>query len=224
MPPSLQAPVAIVADDRELQAPVIAALRKRADVSVTIQRLPLGDYKAGSSLLFERKTLRDFAESIADGRLFNQGHRLAASPLKAVLIIEGTAADLAATGVRREAMQGALISISVIFGVPVLRSLNADESARLIVYAAYQAARIDAQGLHRPGHRPKGVRKRQLFVLQSLPGIGPDRAARLLDFFGSLEAVFSADAEDLCAVTGIGTSTAATIRRLMQARTEPRSL
>jgi ERCC4-type nuclease len=49
-------------------------------------------------------------------------------------------------------------------------------------------------------------------MLQGLPGIGPDRAARLLDEFGSVEAVLTAAREDLLTVDGIGPVTARGIR------------
>jgi predicted nucleotidyltransferase len=92
-----------------------------------------GDYIVDRQLSFERKTLQDFAYSIVDGRLFKQAIRLANSKLKAVLILEGTVKDMAAIGVRREAIQGALITISLILGIPVLRSQSPSESARFFL-------------------------------------------------------------------------------------------
>jgi ERCC4-type nuclease len=51
-----------------------------------------------------------------------------------------------------------------------------------------------------------------LFLLQGLPRVGPERAARLLDRFGSVQAVATASAADLATVDGIGDSIAARIR------------
>src|SRR5688572_11074251 len=39
--------------------------------------------------------------------------------------------------------------------------------------------------------------KRQMFILQGLPGIGPAKAKMLLDKFGTLNAIFSASISDL---------------------------
>ena len=80
-----------------------------------------GSFIKHSRLVFERKTIRDFALSIIDGRLFKQATRLSASDYESVLILEGTGKDLAETGLKREAIQGALISISLILGIPVLK-------------------------------------------------------------------------------------------------------
>ena len=206
--------IQIIADDRESKSPVIEALRSQNGVEVTVQRLVLGDYLLDERLLFERKTLRDFAVSLKDGRLFEQGVRLAASPLQKAIILEGRASDLADSGMRREALQGALISLTLFLGIPLLRSADADESARLMLYAARQFDHIARQMPPRlfKGKRPKGKHKTQLRILQSLPGIGPSAAHNLLEQFGSIEAVLTADEQALLAVAGIGAGRAKSIR------------
>jgi ERCC4-type nuclease len=202
----------IVADDREPES-VLNALKALPAVEVSVARLELGDYRVGDDLLVERKTLVDFAVSVVDGRFFSQALRLARSEKRSLMILEGRGSDLASTGIRREALQGALISLSLIFGIPVLRSMDEQETARLILYAESQYRAFAAVGRHRCGYRPKGKRKRQLYILQGLPGIGPERAARLLDAFGSVEAVLRADVENLVEVKGLGRKTAEAIRR-----------
>ena len=157
-------------------------------------------------------TLKDFAISIIDGRLFKQMIRLANSNSKAVLILEGTVSDTTEIGMNREAMQGALITVSLILGIPVLRSKDSSETARLIVYIARQIESLAGGGVQRHGYKPKTKRKRQLFILQGLPGVGPERAGRLLDSFGSVEAAISASSSELQAVDGIGKSIADKIR------------
>jgi DNA excision repair protein ERCC-4 len=138
--------------------------------------------------------------------------RLAKSKYKAVLIIEGTGKDAKCLGVRREALQGAIITISLILGIPVLRSMAPVESARVIVYAARQAASLGKAGYQRSGYRPKHKKGRQLYILQGLPGVGHERALRLLEKFGSVEAVMLASHNDLLAVEGVGVKTADRIR------------
>jgi DNA excision repair protein ERCC-4 len=205
-------PIQVVADDREDRCGVARLLACMEGVEVVVKRLSMGDYCADDTVLFERKTLADFALSIVDGRLFRQTIRLANSAYRCVLILEGTAADHADTGVRREAMQGALITISLILGIPVLRSRDPQETAGLIVYAARQVRIAARGGVQRSGYRPKGKRKRQSYILQGLPGIGPERAARLLDRFGSVEGAICASSEELQSVEGIGRRTAEKIR------------
>jgi ERCC4-type nuclease len=205
-------PIHIIADDRECKSEVIASLLQIEDVDVTIRRLSMGDYEIKNRLIVERKTLKDFAVSIIDGRLFKQMIRLANSNSKAVLIIEGTASDTAELGMTREAMQGALITVSLILGIPVLRSKGPSETAKLMVYIGRQIESMAMGGVQRHGYRPKTKRKRQLFILQGLPGVGPGRADRLLARFGSVEAAISASSSELQSVDGIGKNVAEKIK------------
>ncbi len=211
------APVHIVVDDREKAGgQVLAALAARDDATVDIARLEAGDYHIERRVIVERKTAADFAASLIDGRLFHQAAALASAPERPVLVLEGCDQDWRDTGVRREALQGALITIGVFYGVGVLRSDDPEETARLLVYIARQARRSAQGGLPRPGYRPKGKRARQLFLLQGLPGVGPERAARLLERFGSVQAIMTASADDLATVDGIGKKTAAKMRRIIE--------
>ncbi|MGD8208658.1 MAG: ERCC4 domain-containing protein [Desulfobacterales bacterium] len=211
-------PIHIIADDRECKSEVIQSLLQIEDVDVSIERLTMGDYQIDNRLLVERKTLKDFAISIIDGRLFKQMIRLANSKSKSVLILEGTAGDIADLGITREALQGALITVSLILGIPVLRSKDPYETVKLIVFTARQIESMARGGVQRQGYQPKNKRKRQLFILQGLPGVGPERAERLLARFGSVEAVISASNGQLQSVDGIGKSIADKIRWVVSER------
>jgi DNA excision repair protein ERCC-4 len=213
--------VAVVADDRERVSGVIDFLRGIANVSVRIERLASGDYLADRRILFERKTLQDLSQSIVDGRLFKQMARLVKLNYKAVLILEGTGKDAEGLGVRRETLQGALITISLVLSIPVLRSMAPEETARLIVYAARQVASLGKEGYQRAGYRPKSQKGRQLYILQGLPGVGHERALRLLEKFGSVEGVMRAGRDELQAVEGIGAKTADRIRWAVCEKIEP---
>ncbi len=201
---SRPAPLSVVVDDREPAAGVLSALSRISDVAIIIQRLPCGDYLADGRILFERKTLLDFDRSIVDGRLFPQMIRIIKSRYRPVLILEGGGRDAKGLGVRREALQGALITISLVLGIPILRALGPAETANLIVYAARQVASISKESCPRPGYRPKGKKSRQLHILQGLPGVGAARALNLLEKFGSVSGVMTASREQLVGVEGIG--------------------
>ena len=185
-------------------------LRSKWAVAEIIRRL----IKISTTAPFtpERKTLDDLVASIKDGRLFRQGLRLAASKRRGIILLEGTSADVASRGMSREAIQGALISISVIMGIPLLRSRNVEESARLMIYTARQVNATVSGAIARKGLRPKGKCRSQFEILQALPGIGPARAKRLLDNFGTVEAVMCAEADELALLPGIGMTTANAIR------------
>jgi DNA excision repair protein ERCC-4 len=214
-------PVDIVADDRERASEVVAFIGSISRVSVRIERLATGDYLADRRILFERKTLQDLSRSVVDGRLFKQMVRLTKSKYKAVLILEGSGKNAESLRVRREALQGALITISLVLGIPVLRSMTPEETARLIVYAARQVASLGKAGYQRAGYRPTSKKGRQLYILQGLPGVGHERALRLLEKFGSVEGVLRAGLDELQAVEGIGAKTADRIRWAVSEKIEP---
>jgi len=200
----MNSPIRIVVDDREQRSGMIEMLEADESVSLSISRLACGDYEVEDHLLFERKTLSDLVVSIKDGRLFRQGYRLAQSHKRGIIILEGTSRDLESSHMRREAVQGALISLTVFLGIPLLRSRNLQETAQLMLYTARQNRAVASGALPRHGMRPRGKRKIQLHNLQGIPAVGPERASTLLDRFGSVEAVLTASMEELLAIKGIG--------------------
>ena len=213
-------PIDIIVDHREANAPVLPMLRERAECRIQLARLKAGDYAVGGSLLFERKTIQDLVVSIIDGRLFSQAQRLSTSGARGVLIVEGPISGLSDQGMTWEAMQGALVSVSIFYGVPVLWSRDARDTVNTMLFAAQQARNRASGALRRPGYRPRGKRARQLYILQSLPMVGPLRARRLLDRFGSVRAVIEADVGQLNSVEGVGDAVANAITRMVE---EPRA-
>lgn len=203
----------IIVDDRETYSGVPEHLMKLDEAIISFKRLPLGDYLVDNRLLFERKTMQDFAMSLVDGRLFDQACRLASSTYTPAMILEGKISDLRQMNIRREALQGAIISLTVLFGIPLLRSLDTKETAHLMSYTSIQFHRNIRGSTNRTGYRPKGKRKRQLFILQGLPGIGPALAERLIQKFASVKAVFCASQAELSQVSGIGRKTAERIHK-----------
>lgn len=206
----------VVIDDRERRSGIVEKLQKLSGAKIKIARLAVGDYCINGAVLIERKTASDFAQSLIDGRLFGQANRMATSVLRSAYIIEGTAAEWSALGVSREALQGALVTLMLIFDIPVFRSADPAESARLILYTGTQLMR-----LHNPDYMPyrqaKAKRKKtqQLRILQSLPGVGPDRAKRLLERFGTVRACLDASPKELQKVEGIGPKIAAAIEQVV---------
>lgn len=124
------------------------------------QRPAFGDSPVDKRSIGEDKPLPHFALSVIDGRFFRQMAQLTMSPLEGALVLEGHGRDLQEAGIRREALQVALINASVMMEIPVLRAPTPEETARLMVYSARQMSVAAAGGLPRYSYRPKGKRKR----------------------------------------------------------------
>ncbi len=205
-----------VIDHREKASGVPELLALGSDVDVSFAQRSVGDYVIDNRVVFERKTIDDFAHSIVDGRLFRQATSLAhiQMPTRIALIVEGSFSKCS-VDVSRGSMQGALISLSLVFGIPVLRSTGIEETAKLIVFAAKQLADRDQGAIVWRQRKPKKAWTRRLHILQGLPGIGRDRAKKLLEHFGSVQQCLTASSTELCEVEGIGPKTAQEIRKLL---------
>jgi ERCC4-type nuclease len=205
--------IQLIADDRESRSAVIRELLALPEFDVTIARLPTGDYRIDNQFLVERKTLKDLVLSIQSGGLFSQALRLAAvDGLRPALVLEGTSGDLRGCGMSWQAIQGALVTVALFVALPVLRTRTASETAQTLLYMARQGRAVAAGPLPRRGFRPKGKTAVQSHILQSLPGIGPRRAAQLLQRFGNVAAVFGASESELKNVPGLGERTARCVR------------
>jgi ERCC4-type nuclease len=137
---------------------------------------------------------------------------MADSQFRAAYLLEGGCSEWLGLGVSREAIQGALITLMLIFDIPVFRSSDTAESARMIFYIGSQLARLrDPEYL--PYRQAKAKRKKgqQIRILRSFPGVGPDRAKALLDRFKTVRACLNASRNDLMDVKGVGPRTAAAI-------------
>lgn len=208
----LEPTTTLVVDQHEKASPVLSALIRHSWLSIRTAVLGSGDYAMGRILGIERKTGEDFARSLVDGRLFRQMGPLRQRYRRPLLLVEALADGSDVLGVPWPALRGALVSVSVAFGVPVLRSASPEETAELIATAARQLREPVSIPYVRPGYRPKGWRRRALYILQGLPRVGPRRAAALLAAFGSVEAAAAADAVALARVTGVGRGVATSIR------------
>lgn len=206
-----EARIKLIMDDREPSDVMLPAFRHCGCFDVDVLRLTTADYVVNDVLLVERKTLSDLVQSIIDGRLFHQAKRLVEAEHAAALVLEGSFRNLQ-TEMRWEAIQGALVTVSLFFGLPVLRTRNPDDTARVLAYAARQQLAVETDTLVRHGRRPKRKAALQSFILQGLPGVGSKRARQLLAHFGSVEGVMSATTDALVEVEGLGLQTAERIR------------
>lgn len=206
----------ILVDYREQRSGVIESLR-RLGVRCRLVSLPAGDYVVDRDIFVERKSSPDFINSLTGGRLFNQLNRMAGRGRRRLLIIEGLSPTFY-PGASAEAVRGALVAITVSWGIPILFSECPEETAELLARIEKQQIKRSLSGTRKTywGRKaedsPSGKRK----ILESLPLIGPRIAESLLKEFGSLEKVFSATGEDLARVKGIGRTRADKIRDILK--------
>lgn len=206
--------IRVVVDSRETNSDVV---RKLIDLGVElkIETLKTGDYVLSDRCIAERKTASDFCASIIDGRLFTQITSLRDSYEKPFVLVEGETL-YGLRNVLPQAIVGALATILVDHGVPVVRTESGEETALLL---ASIARREQLENKREPRvrvkHRPATVKEAQEFVVAGLPNVDAVRARRLLEEFETVEQVFTKSEEELTQVHGIGKKTARRIREVI---------
>ena len=206
--------ILIEIDYRERDIGIPEILRK-SNIMVEEKKLFIGDYLINKHIAVERKTTRDFAISIIDGRLFSQASRLKRYAEVQLMVIEGT--DLFYTGyeIDPQAIKGAIVSLSVSWQIPLIFSKSPEGTAEILVMAGIQDVKYRDEILKRAGRRPRRLLTRKLFLLQGLPGIGPKIAKRMLEHFGSVEKIIAASEHEISCVEGIGRKKASMIREVV---------
>lgn len=196
----------ITADDRETSSRVVEHLSELG-ARLRLRRLDQGDYLVGDRILVERKTARDFVDTLVERDLFGQIRELAAASTRPVLIIEG--GDIyTARDVNPAALRGALAAIAVDLGVALFFTRDEAETAQMILtLARREEGDRGGRKLH-PYKSYRSLKEQQEFILASFPSVGLRNARLLLEHFGSVKGVLDADEEALRAVRGIGEKTA----------------
>ena len=197
-------------DFREQRSGIIEELGKYdGQLTFEICTLPTGDYLICDRIIIERKTLNDFIISIKSGRIFQQGYRMAQSGKNCLIILEGNKSDLITGEMSRQAVQGAMIHLTVFLGIPVIRSENIRETAALMFGICCQSQREELprpkpilRGV--PGIRLSKKQRLKLFLLQNLPGIGAKKGLALLRSLGTIENILNSSPTGLTKVKGIG--------------------
>ena len=145
--------------------------------------------------------------------MFDQCAKLRKSGAVPLIIVEGNPFKTQ-HGISQEAIKGALLSVSLSWQIPVIRSSGKEDTARLIVMASQQY-KSPPVFIRRKGIKPKKAQRQQDYFVQGLPGIGPGLAHRLLLHFKTIEQIVLADIKSLEKVEGIGKVKAATLYKFL---------
>ncbi|WP_297500033.1 ERCC4 domain-containing protein [Ferrovum sp.] len=206
----IDCPRTLVVDSRETNSGVKRRLESLL-IPFEQAELTTGDFQIGEFLI-ERKTAQDFAASILDRRIFGQVENLVSVSTKPVLLIEGDIATVV-NNLHPDALPGAISAMLVYYGVRLTHVSDNWGTARLL--GRMHKHLNDGLGYEiplrpeKPAFRPNGALSQ--YLVEGLPGVGPELARRLLLHFGSARSVFAANVDSLCAVKGVGRKTALSI-------------
>jgi len=213
--------IRVVVDEREKPSGV-PELLKEYGLQVEYQMLDVGDYVVSSDCAVERKEERDFLKSLYSGRLFDQAHRLCETYDRSALIVEGKLPLFVREMAKPRAFWGALTTLAFEYGLSVFFTADAGQTADLIYTLTKRKGLVRPRGLLvRKRPRVRDLEKNQLFLVSSLPGIGPKLADRALRRFGTARRVFSASVAELSSVHGIGRIKAEKMAEILDAHYHP---
>ena len=192
--------IKIIVDRRENIA--IKTELKKFDINIEEHMLDVGDFVLSEDVCIERKTQKDFMDSIVDGRLFPQLIQLKQKYTKPILILEkGAQSDR----ITQNAFFGALASVITDFNVPLIITESTEESAVLLYVIAKREQTEKKRSVKiREGEKPVNIKEIQKYILAGIPGVSAVLATRLLEKFSTLQNIFNASEEDLTEVKGIG--------------------
>lgn len=189
------------------------------DTEVVEKTITPADYVLSGDFAVERKRFRDFLRSIFDGRLFEQVQRLAKAYGNPVLVVEGDLSQAFLEISNPLVFWGALAKVVSEWNLSVVFTLNERHTA-MFLYSLAKKLQEEKKKPIIAKHKPRvyTLKDRQLLVLQTLPNIGPERAEKLLERFGSVRKVFQASEREILSTEGLGRKTVQQIRELLDTR------
>ena len=211
--------IIIYADKREANSRILDILRHRCDLRE--KQLPVGDYLLSKKVCAERKTTNDFLSSIVDGRLFRQLEELRQNFRSPLMILEGNGLFNGDRKIHPNAIRGALASVSLDYGIPIIKTESNLETAEMLLAIAKREQITRKKSVAIRGRKKtKSMNDRQEFLISGLPQINTQTARKLLKHFGSPERIFIASSQELQNIDGVGPKTAKRIRMLLSKKYE----
>ena len=200
----------IIVDSRETASPVTRELADR-NATVSIQKLPIGDYIISERCGIERKSIPDFVSSIKDGRLFKELQGLKEQFVIPILVIEGGINSIIA--INRAAVLGSLTSILLKMKIFLYQTASPEETAEILIALAKkeQAEKSTKNFSIRFKKFPEKIPKQMEYILSGIPGINASRAKDLLSEFRTLRNLLNAEEEAIKNVSNIGPAIAKNI-------------
>jgi len=171
-------------------------------------------YILSSRVAVERRAGVGFAQGIEDKSLFLSAIYLREVYETPLFLLEGDVLG-AHTGFNPQALRGALSALSLEYGVGLIWSRDAEETASLLAMMARHAQHGVPKISLVPKRKAADLPDLQRRVVEMLPGCGRVTARDLLQHFGSVGRLVVATRDELQQVRGIGKKRADEIHRVL---------
>lgn len=206
----------ILADSREGNSSILKELIGQG-LKIETKPLDVADYIISNRVGIERKTVRDFVNSMIDKRILGQLKNLRNNFESPILIIEGDEDIYSVRNIHPNAIRGMLATIAISFSVPILYSKSPQDTAAIIKIIARREQEDETKEFSlRVEKKPLTTRELQEYIIESLPGIGPASAKQMLRELGSIKKIANSNQETLKKVDGIGEKRAEEIQKILE--------
>lgn len=204
--------IKIIADYREKGSGTIKELVDLG-ADLKLEKLEYADYLLSSRCGIEVKTTEDFVNSIIDGRLLQQIKELRRNFERPVVLIEGSDDIYSVRNVHANAIRGMLATIAVSYGIPIIHSRNAKETAALLQIIAKREQEMGGKDFTpHSGKKATSLKDMQEYIVSALPGVGMTLAKPMLKAFKSIKNIVNASIDELKEVEKIGPKKAKQIK------------
>jgi len=202
----------IICDHRETASSVVRILSLMG-LNLKLEQLVVADYIISERVGIERKSAKDFNDSIIDGRLFSELSKLKEKFLRPILILEGD--PFMDSNISKNALYGAVTSIIINLGVSIYKTKNTTETAEFLYQLARKEQTVSKSSLKlRFDKAPVETSHLLEYVIAGIPGVNAHRAKNLLKELKTLQNIFQADIPDLTKVENIGKKIAQQIYKI----------
>jgi ERCC4-type nuclease len=191
----------IIIDYREKNSLVASYLIKNG-LDIEFKELKIGDYIV-KGVVIERKTISDFISSMINQRLLRQIEELKQHENK-LIILEGISEQEIYkdenSRVNTNAIRGFLLSITLKHKIPIIFSKNTEDTAKFIeILSKKKETEINLNAKKKTLDKKEQLQ----FIIESFPGVGPKKAKKLLEKFGSIQNIILSSTNDLKDILGI---------------------
>ncbi|MFX1303017.1 MAG: DEAD/DEAH box helicase [Promethearchaeota archaeon] len=204
--------IEIICDNRETASPVVRILSLMG-INLRLEQLSVGDYVISERVGIERKSAKDFNDSIIDGRLFTELSELGEKFSRPLLILEGD--PFQDTNISENALYGAITAIILNLGISIYKTETSMETAQFLYQLAKKEQSTIKSSLKlRFDKAPIETSRLLEFLVAGIPGVNTLRAKNLLKELKTLQNIFLADIPDLTKIENIGKKIAQEIYKI----------
>ena len=202
----------IICDNRETASSVVRTLSLMG-VNLRLEQLEVADYVISNRAGIERKSAKDFNDSIKDGRLFNELIDLRNNFERPILILEGD--PFLDSHINESALYGAITAIILNLGITIYKTKDSIETANFLYHLAKKEQSESKSNLKlRFDKKPIEISQLLEFIIAGIPGVNALRAKNLLCELKTLQNIINSDIGDLLKVENIGKKIAQEIYKI----------